>query len=497
MGQVYCLHCMQAFSDTESVCPHCGATAAPESLLHHLKPGSVLREKYMIGKVIGEGGFGITYIGRDLMLDMRIAVKEYFLKGFSNRNNNFSNEITVSQVGKKNDYTTDMNRFLSEARTLAKFSTEPGVVCVRDFFQENGTAYIVMEYLDGITLRDYLAQYGPMQITTLLPLMDPILRALSGIHRQDLIHRDISPDNIMLLKNGQLKLLDFGAAREVDNEKSISVVLKPGYAPEEQYRTKGRQGSWTDVYAMSATIYKCITGVTPDESLQRVFEDELKPPSQLGADISPEIETAIMQGMSIKISERVQTMDDLRYAFGLSASQESNNLIIQSYPTGVSVGMQSDEVVSRQVSVSGQQIQVNSQQISCGKAPAQQVAGEKAEKKKVGIVLGCIGILFVLLVGLLLFMAGGKKDETLLEDSLPTTRKVTGDCAAWLKNEGISGYVSDVTIEGQDVNEKFKVATLTCKIEVTDNNETEIFNMELLYFYEDGEWVLSGIETLK
>ena len=269
----------------------------------------------MVGMALGEGGFGITYIGRDLTLDMRIAIKEYYPNGCANRSHNFSNEVTMTQGGHGIDYEKDMRRFLSEARILARFSNEPGVVCVRDYFQENGTAYIVMEYLDGVTLKNYIAKFGPIPADTFIPMIDPILQVLADIHKQGLIHRDISPDNIMMLKNGRLKLLDFGAAREVTGDKSLSVVLKPGYAPEEQYRSKGQQGSWTDVYAMCATIYKCITGITPDESMQRVFEDELKAPSVLGVSIPANQETALMQGLSVKSSDRIQTMDALRKAF--------------------------------------------------------------------------------------------------------------------------------------------------------------------------------------
>lgn len=315
MNLCYCKSCMQPLKEEETVCPNCGQAVSATSPAHHLKCGTILKEKYLVGMALGEGGFGITYIGRDLTLDMRIAIKEYYPNGCANRSHNFSNEVTMTQGGHGIDYEKDMRRFLSEARILARFSNEPGVVCVRDYFQENGTAYIVMEYLDGVTLKNYIAKFGPIPADTFIPMIDPILQVLGDIHKQGLIHRDISPDNIMMLKSGRLKLLDFGAAREVTGDKSLSVVLKPGYAPEEQYRSKGKQGSWTDVYAMCATIYKCITGVTPDESMQRVFEDELKPPSALGVSIPASQETALMQGLSVKSSDRIQTIDALRKAF--------------------------------------------------------------------------------------------------------------------------------------------------------------------------------------
>lgn len=305
----YCYHCMQPAEGTGE-CPHCHHGPYEQPPLHHLKPGSRLQGRYLIGKALGEGGFGITYLGRDTTLDMRIAVKEYYPNGFSNRNHQFSNEVTLTQNGGTYDFESEMQRFLNEARMLAKFSDEQGIVGVRDFFRENNTAYIVMEYLDGITMKQYLSR-GTFPAQKLFDLMAPVMASLNRIHAEGMIHRDISPDNIMMLKNGQLKLLDFGAAREVNGDKSLSVVLKPGYAPEEQYRSKGHQGPWTDVYALSATMYKCITGKTPDESLERVYEDNLLPPSKLGVEISPKQEAALMQGLCVRAKERTQSVAEL------------------------------------------------------------------------------------------------------------------------------------------------------------------------------------------
>ena len=331
MSQKYCMHCMQPLQNGETVCRMCGYTLTPPVPAHHLKCGTILRDKYLIGNALGDGGFGITYIGRDLTLDMRIAVKEYYPNGCANRSNVISNEVTMTHGSHEVDYEKDMNRFLSEARILARFCNEPGVVGVRDFFRENGTAYIVMEYLDGITLKDYITTYGSIPAKTFFCMIDPMLQVLGNIHKQGLIHRDISPDNIMMLKNGKLKLLDFGAAREVTGDKSLSVVLKPGYAPEEQYRSKGKQGPWTDVYAMCATIYKCITGVTPEDAIQRAFEDNLKSPSELGVAITAEQEMAILQGLSVKSGDRIQSMDDLRNA--LAAHETENIRSIQIHRT--------------------------------------------------------------------------------------------------------------------------------------------------------------------
>lgn len=311
MNERYCYYCMEPCDAQDRLCTHCHKPRNYEAPVHHLKPGTLLREKYMVGKALGEGGFGITYVGRDTTLDMRIAVKEYYPNGYSNRNHNVTNEVTLTQNGGNQDFEAEMQRFLREARMLAKFSDEPGIVGVRDFFRENGTAYIVMEYLDGITLKEYLRQNGVIPAAQLLDMIGPVLLSLDRIHKENMIHRDISPDNIMVLKNGSLKLLDFGAAREVKGDKSLSVVLKPGYAPEEQYRTKGDQGPWTDVYAISATIYKCITGVTPDESLERVYDDGLQPPTKLGAALDLKQEAALLQGLCVRARDRIQSVAEL------------------------------------------------------------------------------------------------------------------------------------------------------------------------------------------
>lgn len=312
----YCEKCMSPLERGQS-CGSCGKQGpAP---VRHLKPGTILNQKYLIGRAIGQGGFGITYIGRDLVLDTRVAIKEYFPNTEVSRDHNVSNAVVPNAELVAEEYAKALERFLMEARILAKFSNEPGVVGVRDFFRDNGTAYIVMEYLDGITLKEYLRLKGPVPANVLLKLMEPVLQVLHKIHQRGLIHRDISPDNLMLMKDGRLKLLDFGAAREFVDEKSLSIVLKQGYAPVEQYWNGDRQGAWTDVYAVCATIYKCLTGVTPVAAVQRAVQDELKPPSQLGIAISPQQEQALMRGLAVKDADRYRSMEELVAGFAAAA----------------------------------------------------------------------------------------------------------------------------------------------------------------------------------
>jgi len=297
---------------------------------HQLQPRTILNGKYLIGRVLGQGGFGITYIGWDLNLEMKVAVKEYYPTGFVTREVTGIGSATVQPfTGSQGEYfLKGREKFINEGRLLAKFFSLPGIVTIKDYFQENGTAYISMEYIDGQTLKDYLsAMGGKLPAAQLFDMMKPVMTSLAEVHKTGLIHRDISPDNIMINKEGQMKLLDFGAAREFTDSgiKSISIMLKPGYAPEEQYRSKGLQGPWTDVYALSATIYKCLTGVTPEESVERVHSDEVKSPSALGISISWNQEAAVMTGMAVMQVNRHQSVSELYSAlYGTAAPEQMN-----------------------------------------------------------------------------------------------------------------------------------------------------------------------------
>ena len=319
----YCYYCMNK-NENDGICKICGHQFQPDENAHHLPAGTILSEKYIIGRVIGEGGFGITYIGRDTNLDMVVAIKEYYPNGYVNRINSANYNITVTGKNNEEFFENGKKKFIREARILAKFSGNKSIVDVRDFFECNNTAYIVMEYIHGVTLSTYIKNNGNFEAVDLIQRMLPIFSALKLIHKNGLIHRDISPDNIMILQDGSLKLMDFGAAREVnfDDKKSLSIVLKHGYAPEEQYRSKGKQGAWTDIYAACATIYKCITGITPDESTERVYSDELQPPSHYGIDIPVNYEQALMKGLAVYQKDRYQSVDELIEAFSISESND-------------------------------------------------------------------------------------------------------------------------------------------------------------------------------
>ena len=283
-----------------------------EENLHCLRKGTRLIGRYTIECVLGQGGFGITYLGIDELHEKKVAIKEFFPQGIVTRNIEYEDTVTVTFVGEKENYEKGKERFLKEARTMAKFSKDEGIVKALDFFEINNTAYIVMEYLEGITLKQYLRENQRIAPEDLIELLVPLIESLDEIHSQGMIHRDISPDNIMVLPDGRIKLMDFGAARDYTEfgEKSLSIVLKPGYAPPEQYQTHGIQGPWTDIYALCATMYKCITGENPPDAIERVMEDHLKKISEFGILIPSQEEAAIIKGMSVSAKDRYQDIKD-------------------------------------------------------------------------------------------------------------------------------------------------------------------------------------------
>ena len=268
---------------------------------YSLQRNTGLIGRYVIQKVLGQGGFGITYLGIDKLYGNKVAIKEYYPQKIAMRKAQYEDVVTVTSIEEKNNYNKGKKRFLDEAQVMARFNKNEGIVKILDFFEANNTAYIVMEYLEGITLKQYLGKYGVLQFRNLIEMMLPLLEALIEIHSQGLIHRDISPDNIMVQHNGKLKLMDFGAARDYteSGNKSLTVILKPGYAPPEQYQTHGVQGPWTDIYALCATIYKCLTGITPPDAIARVMDDKFKEPDQLDGKLSPDIKKILWKGMNI------------------------------------------------------------------------------------------------------------------------------------------------------------------------------------------------------
>lgn len=281
-----------------------------------LKPGVILKERYKIEEVIGAGGFGITYRAWDPLLQSYVAIKEYYPSGIATRSAD-SSKVCVPVGQEQREYHRGKIRFLKEAQDVARFQSEPNIVSIYDYLEENDTAYMVMEYLHGCTLKQYIREHGGRLDTDhILHICLSVLDALAVVHKAGMIHRDISPENIFICEDLTVKLIDFGAAKQVylDGEQTMSVVLKPGYAPPEQYAKKDKQGPWTDIYALGATLYFAATGEKPEESFGRALEDTIKPVCEVNPEIPRAMSQVIMRAMSVKIEDRYQTVEAMREA---------------------------------------------------------------------------------------------------------------------------------------------------------------------------------------
>ena len=303
-----CMGCMNDYNEKYDVCPHCGfilGEVSDES--YHLQPGTIINNKYIAGKVLGFGGFGVTYIGWDAVLEKKIAIKEYFPNEFCTRVHG-QEKVSIYSGDKQEQFLAGKEKFISESKCLSKLMDVDGLVKVLDCFEANNTAYIVMEYLEGQTLKSVIEAQGKLDVDTAIEMIKPILQALDKVHEAGIIHRDIAPDNIFITNDGRIKIIDFGASRfaTTKHSKSLAVMLKPGYSPEEQYRSGGDQGPWTDVYAVAATFYKMITGVTPEDAMDRGLNDKLKEPSKLGVKLGKNTENSIMNALNVKIEGRTQ-----------------------------------------------------------------------------------------------------------------------------------------------------------------------------------------------
>lgn len=316
---IRCLNCMKEFDEQYGVCPNCGHVPETQPKeAYQLSQGVVLAKRYIIGTAVGVGGFGITYKAWDQTLQKMIAIKEYYpsANGIVNRTPGNA-EVIIYSGDRAVEFEKGKGRFLAEARNMAKFNTHPNIVHVYDFFEENKTAYIAMEFLDGVSYKQYIAANGGVvEQSVALEVTLSVLDALKEIHKSGIIHRDISPDNIFICQGGIIKLIDFGAARfsTGEEEKTLSVILKPGYAPPEQYRSRSRQGPWTDIYAVGAMFYRAITGKMPEESVNRMVQDNVVPPHQMNPEISENLSNSIMRAMALNQELRFRNVDQFKDA---------------------------------------------------------------------------------------------------------------------------------------------------------------------------------------
>ena len=311
-----CFNCMKEYEEQYEVCPHCGyVDGSPPAEAYHLAPGEILNHKYIVGTAIDSGGFGIIYRAWDAQMEQVVAIKEYFPNGVVSRVPG-QNDVIVYSGKNREVFRKGVDRFLVEARNMAEFS-QPDIVALYDYFEENNTAYIVMEYLDGVSFKEYLKERGgQIPSEEVVDITLHVLAALEEIHSHHIIHRDISPDNIFLCSNHRVKVIDFGAARFSSGEESsnFSTIVKPGYAPAEQYRTKSRQGPFTDLYALGACMYQAATGEKPQESLARAMHDDLRPPKELNPEVPEYLSDIIMKAMAMDEDERFQSSEEFMKA---------------------------------------------------------------------------------------------------------------------------------------------------------------------------------------
>jgi serine/threonine-protein kinase len=276
---------------------------------HTLPLNFPLNNKYQIKKVLGQGGFGITYLAADTQLDIDVCIKELFISGNSTRGQNMT---VLTQNLKDFSFSDFKERFIQEAKQLARFSN-PGIVRVIEFFEANKTAYLVMEYVPGKNLKDYIAENGPMKETEALPLIHQLFDAVEEVHNAGMLHRDIKPDNILLGAKNRVVLIDFGSAREFTEGKTITqtAMLTPGFAPIEQYSNRAKRGTFTDIYALGATLYFLLTGKKPLAATDR-YREQLAAPHQINPAVSEPLSSAVMMAMEMKEEDRFQHIGDFR-----------------------------------------------------------------------------------------------------------------------------------------------------------------------------------------
>ena len=414
----YCPHCMRPATGT--FCENCGGQIQWQNPVCQIPVGTLLRGStgrvYQIGAAKGQGGFGITYAAMDLASWDRVAIKEYYPSSSASRD---TMNTVIPTTGQTESFRKGMDSFLEEGRMLSTVGALPSVVSVRDSFEANGTAYIVMEYVDGQPLHEVVKKRGRIPWEELKAMLTPLMRDLDILHRAGDIHRDISPDNLILTPQNTLKLLDFGSARSVHSG-DMTVMLKAGFSPVEQYQSKG-QGPYTDVYALAGTIYYCLTGVIPPTAMDRMVQDDLKSPNAYGAELTAGEVHALLWGMAVQPSARPGTMQQFAQALLEGASEQK---------TGVPRDEKDDQPDTRTE-------QTQTESFTSTGSESRNGRPQGGGKKKLGAILGAAAAAVLLVIVSLVLILGGSKT------SGDFKYKVSGG------NARVVGYVGssrDVTI---------------------------------------------------
>lgn len=319
LPDMYCPNCFQIIQNRQK-CPYCGFDRFVKSNSMALDDNTLLDGRYLVGRVLGSGGFGITYKAYDIKRKRICAIKEYVPLGMVSRTSG-STMLILSEQGYGDQFDHGKKRFMDEANVLKSLDYNPVVAKIFDYFYENGTSYFVMEYVDGYTLSQLLNKHGgKIPYEELIHIIIQVSEGLDVVHtKSNLFHRDISPDNILVKKNGEIRLIDFGNAKFISNmeNQNLSIVLKQGYAPLEQYSSTSKQGAYTDVYALASTFYYCLTGVKVPTALSRLSMDKLMPIDYYMGPQFKDLSDIFHDALQIRHENRTQTarafINEIRY----------------------------------------------------------------------------------------------------------------------------------------------------------------------------------------
>ena len=419
-----------------------------------LPVGSILAGQYTIDKVLGQGGFGITYKATDYRTNEKVAIKEFFPDTLAYR----ENTAVTSYPGERTEnYEYGKETFLQEAQTLAQFIGCENIVRIHSYFEENGTAYFVMDYIEGKSFDNYIKEKGgKISYEEAKNILVPVMDALNIVHSKGIVHRDVTPDNIYITNDGVVKLLDFGAARYSlgDKSRSLDVILKHGFAPKEQYTSRGKQGPFTDIYSLGASFYFALTGKRPLDSIERLEDDNLVPPSTLGVAITAYQEDAILKAISVQPAERYSSMLDFKNALlaepGAKPQPMPTSNVVQHYFTA-----------PMQQTANIENINMSQNQTADEASSQQESTSKKKSKKRLIIAIASVaGILLVLSIimaiavpSILKSVSGGssggildifdKKEYTLIGNSSSNIINggfITEDGYYWIGNSGKTIY---------------------------------------------------------
>ncbi|MCR4615844.1 MAG: DUF5050 domain-containing protein [Clostridiales bacterium] len=376
-NRTLCEHCFTPISENE-VCPGCLGDSNRTKYPAALPEGTILQGRYVIGKVLGKGGFGVTYLCYDAFEEQRVAIKEYLPETLAHRNYG-DTAVFISGANSEDIFKTGADRFFYETQLVSRFNGNPNIISVYKSFYENNTVYYVMEYLEGRDLKQYIRENGgKLPEEKVLEIAMCITDALVIVHSANILHRDISPENIYMCNDGRIKLIDFGAARQVVNSSSmsLSVILKEGFAPLEQYQKKGNNGPWTDIYALGATLYYGVTGRFVDDAMTRLTDPQLD-----------------MTGISFQLAGVLKTMLEVRESDRYQSAMELKRAL-------QSINQLSDgDAETEKLKFDPARLNMTT---------VQQIDNDSNQRKtKTGFLIAVIAVILILGVGLTVYLLSG------------------------------------------------------------------------------------------